>query len=335
MRDISELESNALKFWPKNISELEQEASIIPKLIESQDRFISLLNISDASPFAWKNTLESTGSLPANLFLKHLIVLSDVGGEQLMRLKKELPAIFADSKMKFVWNETQYEYTFKTLKGKINWNNTKLKVDGFGLSTPYDLSSLMEDISMLLLFGGNTIDKAIPDVIAEKCVIGNMLGNVEVLEKFVRERYIWVSRITGGATANTLGQLSQNYVKSYLEYALPEWRINKDSLPNVSQNERTILSVDIVARSPNNIFCAIEVSFQVTTNSTIERKAGQAKARQELLHSSGHKIAYVIDGAGNFQRQSALRSISQYSDFIVTFKDEELNKLVEYLKSIE
>jgi len=90
-----------------------------------------------------------------------------------------------------------------------------------------------------------------------------------------------------------------------------------------------------VARSPNGNFCAIEVSFQVTTNSTIERKSGQAQARQKLLHSHGHKIAYVIDGAGNFARQSALRTISQYSDCTVSFMDVELDKLVEYLKTIE
>ncbi len=67
---------------------------------------------------------------------------------------------------------------------------------------------------------------------------------IDELERFVRQRYIWVSRITGGATANTLGQLAQTYVKGYLEEKLPDWRINKDALPNVSQNERTALSVD-------------------------------------------------------------------------------------------
>jgi hypothetical protein len=116
---------------------------------------------------------------------------------------------------------------------------------------------------------------------------------------------------------------------------LPEWRVNKDQLPNVSQNERTSLSVDIVTKSPKGIYCAVEVSFQVTTNSTIERKAGQAQARQELLHKNGHKIAYVIDGAGNFARQSALRTICQYSDCTVSFKNEELDKLVDYIKSLE
>ena len=79
MRDLVDLENNAYKFWPTELAEQEKNSSIIPKLIETQDKFISLLNISDASPIAWKETLNSTSSLSANLFLKHLVVLSDIG----------------------------------------------------------------------------------------------------------------------------------------------------------------------------------------------------------------------------------------------------------------
>ena len=334
MRDIQDLENNALKFWPQEISDKEKSSSIIPKLIETQDKFISLLNISDANPFKWKDTLLSSKTLSGNLFLKHLIVLSDIGGEKLMRFKKELPGVFNNG-MNFIWDSKSFTYKFQTLTDKSNWNNKNLSVDGEGLIKSVELNPIMEDICMLLLFGGSAINENIPNDITEKCLIGTMLGKTEELETFVKQRYIWVSRITGGAEANTLGQLTQNYVKEYLEKKLPDWRINKDQLPNVSQNERTSLSVDIVAKSPIAKFCAIEVSFQVTTNSTIERKAGQAQARQELLHANGHKIAYVIDGAGNFARQSALKTICQYSDCTVSFKDSELDGLVKFLKTLE
>ena len=334
MRDIHNLENNALKFWPPDISEKEKDSSIIPKLIETQDKFISLLNISDANPFKWKDTLLSTKTLSVNLFLKHLIVLSDIGGEKLMRFQKELPDIF-NSDMIFIWDGKNFTYKFQTLSDNATWNNKNLSVDGEGLLKSLELTPIMEDVCMLLLFGGSAINENIPADITEKCIIGTMLGKTDELETFVKQRYIWVSRITGGAEANTLGQLTQNYVKEYLEAKLPEWRINKDQLPGVSQNERTSLSVDIIAQSPTGKYCAVEVSFQVTTNSTIERKAGQAQARQELLHSKGHKIAYVIDGAGNFARQSALRTICQYSDCTVSFKDCELDELVKFLKNIK
>jgi hypothetical protein len=304
MRDIKDLENKALKFWPQKISEKEKNSSIIPKLIETQDKFISLLNISDATPFKWKKTLLNTKTLSGNLFLKHLIVLSDIGGEKLMRFKKELPKVFKKG-MKFIWDGKTFTYKFQTLTDKSNWNNKNLSADGEGLIKSVDLNPIMEDVCMLLLFGGSAINDNIPNDIIEKCMIGTMLGKTNELETFVKQRYIWVSRITGGAEANTLGQLTQNYVKEYLEAKLPDWRINKDQLPKVSQNERTSLSVDIVAKSPTGKFCAVEVSFQVTTNSTIERKAGQAQARQELLHANGHKIAYVIDGVGKYFKEAA------------------------------
>jgi hypothetical protein len=335
MRDLTDLENNAVKFFPTALTEQERNISIIPKLIETQDKFISLLNISDASPTAWKDTLYATSSLPANLFLKHLAVLSDIGGEKLMRFKGELPNVFTDGIMNFSWNGNQYSYTFRTLNQRRKWNNPSLFIDGDGLSEVVELTPMIEDVCMLLLFGGASTPENLPEIIAENCVIGTMLGKSEELDTFVKQRYIWVSRIIRGATSNTLGQLSQDYVKEFIQRELPTWRINQDQLTGISHNERTSLSVDIVAKAPNGVICAIEVSFQVTTNSVIERKAGQAQARQELLHSHGYKIAYVIDGAGNFERRSALTGICQYSDCTVTFKDEELGKLVEFLKGLE
>lgn len=335
VRKIEELEANALKFWPEKIAELERNSSIIPKLIETQDKFISLLNIADAEPFAWKKVLSTSKQLSANLFLKHLIVLSDVGGEKLMRFKKELPKIFDDDTMEFVWNEDTYTYKFQTLSGKKTWNNTHLMVDGVGLATAQKLTPVMEDIINLLLFGGAVTTDAIPVEIEEKCTIGTLIGHKRELDAFVRQRYIWVSRITGGATANSLGNLAQKYVIDYLEDKLPKWDFKKKQIEKISQNKRTLLSYDIVAASPKGNYCAIEISFQVTTNSTIERKAGQAQARQKQLSKHGHKIAYIIDGAGNFERSSALKAICQFSDCTVTFKDSELDKLVKFLISLD
>lgn len=335
IRDLHDLEANALKFWPIQIAETEKYSSIIPKLIETQDKFISLLNIANAQPFAWKKALNTTKELSANLLLKHLIVLSDVGGEKLMRFKKELPKIFINDTMEFVWNGEKHFYKFQTLSGKKTWNNKHLKVDGSGLLTSQDLTPVIEDIINLLLFGGAALADELPAEIAEKCTIGALIGYKRELETFVKQRYIWVSRITGGATANSLGNLAQKYVIDYLEAKLPQWDFTKKQIPNISQNNRTLLSYDIVAISPEGKYCAIEVCFQVTTNSVIERKAGQAQNRQNQLHNYGHYIAYIIDGAGNFERLSALRTLCEFSDYIVTFKDSELDKLSEFLLKLD
>lgn len=331
IRKIEELEANALKFWPEKIAELERNSSIIPILIETQDKFISLLNIANADPFAWKAVLEKSKELTANLLLKHLIVLSDIGGEKLMRFKRELPNLFKKNKMEFVWNGKKYSYNFQTLTEKPDWNNKNLFVDGIGLSKAQSLIPIIEDIANLILFGGGAISENLPSDIELKCTIGTLIGQTQELETFVKQRYIWVSRITGGATANSLGNLAQKYVIDYLKNKLPKWDFSKKQIPNISQNKRTPLKFDIVAQSPKGNYCGIEISFQVTTNSTIERKAGQAQNRQEILHRSGHKVAYIIDGAGNFQRSSALQSICQFSDCTVTFKDSELDKLAKFM----
>lgn len=91
---------------------------------------------------------------------------------------------------------------------------------------------------------------------------------------------------------------------------------------------------DMIAEAPSGKRCAIEVSFQFTTNSTIERKAGQAQSRQSLLHRKGYCIAYVIDGAGNFERRSAISTICRYSDCTVTFRDSEIRRLANFLEEI-
>lgn len=64
--------------------------SIVPRLLETQDKFLSILVLSDKDPLAWEKILAHT-SLGGNLFLKHLMVLADVGSELLQRLSANFP----------------------------------------------------------------------------------------------------------------------------------------------------------------------------------------------------------------------------------------------------
>jgi len=334
-RSYADLRRNALNFWPSALAEREQEASVIPRLIESQDKFISLLHVADSSPDCWKSILAQTTNFPANLFLKHLMVLTDMGGEPLKRLKTQLPAVFPDGQMAFMWRDAEHAYRFTSLHATAQWDNKNLHVDGKGLLAPSDLMPAIEDVAMLLLYGGSATSPNLPDFVADKCMVGTLLGSKAQLDTFVRQRYIWVSRITGGATANALGHLAQAYVKETLQTLLPDWDFSKNAISGISQTGgRTDIAFDMIAESPSAKYCAIEVSFQVTTNSVIERKAGQAKGRHAILRRNGHHIAYVIDGAGNFERESALNTICKYSDCAVTFKDCELEALARFLAQV-
>jgi len=335
-RKIDDLEAHAVKFWPTALAQREQTTSIIPKLIESQEKFIGLLYVADATPSAWKDVLRATDGMPGNLFLKHLIVLSDVGGEKLQRFRTDLLTFFLNGVMTFHWKDADHTYTFCSLEECRTWTNSTLQVDGAGLANATDLSQAMEDVAMLLIHGGASIDPGLPDEISDKCIVGSLIGRKRELDSFVRQRYIHVSRITGGAASNKMGQLCQSYVREQLQIALPNWNFTRHTIPGISHNAgRTDMSFDLVAQSPAGKCCAIEVSFQVTTNSVIERKAGQAADRQHLLHKAGHKIAYVIDGTGNFQRRSALSTLCAHSDCTVSFKDEELHTLAKFLKTLK
>lgn len=330
-----DLKEHALIFWPAQMAEKERTTSIIPLLLKTQSKFISLLHVADKDPFCWKTILSVTKKLPPNLFLKHLMILSDLGGEKLKRFRTELQSVFQDEPMEFIWNGQSYQYKFQSLADGGNWSNSNLSVDGERLASRVELTKEMEDVTMLLMFGANCLNDALPEVILERCVIGNLLGNKKELDTFVRQRYLWVSRITGGATANRMGYIAEDYVREVLMNLLTDWDFSGKTIPGISQNDgRTSMRFDMVARSPEGKYCPIEISFQVTTNSTIERKAGQAQGRQSVLHARGHSIAYVIDGAGNFERHSALSTICQYSDCTVSFKDSEIQTLAEFLRGL-
>lgn len=335
----AELRNKASLFWPAELTAREVEASIIPSLLETQEAFISLLHIADARPDAWKDVLQVNDALHANVFLKHLMILADVGGEPLKRLRPELPRLFPKGVMEYVWREKTFTYPFKAILQARTLDNKSLFVDGKGLQQKRLLDDRIEDMIMLLLHGASSVENSLPQItqntqtILDKCNIGSLIGRKAELDTFVRQRYIWVSKITGGATSNALGQLAEGYVREKLQTALPDWTIRTGTIPGISHNAgRTDINFDLVAISPTNRYTAIEISFQVTTNSVIERKSGQAQARAALLHPAGHAIAYVIDGAGNFERAAALNTICRYSDCTITLTSEGMETLITFLQ---
>ena len=136
---------------------------------------------------------------------------------------------------------------------------------------------------------------------------------------------------------HNLGQLAQKFVQKYLvdHLHVPGVTIKPNGhLPGVAHTDKAtnrLTSFDIVV-SRDDRFVAIEVSFQVTTNSVVERKSGQAQARYQQINDAGYKIAYVLDGAGNFQRVSALSTICAYSHCNVAFSSDELNLLCDFIR---
>jgi hypothetical protein len=315
----------------------EASVSVIPLLLQTQDAFIAILKLVREKPEKTFEIITATG-FPANLFLKHLVVLADFGGEQIQRLNSNFNLLFPNQNLSphgfdYFWNGNKFSYHFKTLPIPSTLNNKKLGIEGKIISQKQGLDELKEDMIMILLFAASSTNEYTASLLS-KCEIGNYLGRPDELEKYIKQKYIWVSRITGGAQANQLGQVAQEYVSDYLKNHLPSHYqvIPHGHISGVTQNMgRTNINFDIVVKGREKA-AAVEVTFQVTTNSTIERKSGQAVSRYELVHSDGNFIAYVIDGAGNFIRRSAISTMCSNSDCTVAFSDEEFDVLCEFIK---
>lgn len=334
-RTVEELRRVASMFWPPELSQKEAELSVIPKLLETQDQFIAILAV-EVPDIDGLFQIIDTSTLPANLFLKHLAVLADFGGEMLQRVNTEFGFLFPSNELDYLWSEEQRTYRFTALPVSGSLSNDKLGINGKRLIETRPLSNLVKDVIALLLLGGASSSEEVAQILA-KCEISNYLGQPDKLEKFIRQRYIWVSRITGGAQSNTLGQIAQNFVKDYLSehLGIEGITITRDgNLPGVTHtDEQTgrLTTFDLVI-SDGQKYTGVEVSFQVTTNSVIERKGGQARSRYQQIEAAGHKIAYVIDGAGNFQRATALANICSHSHCTVALSRSEIDVLCEFLR---
>lgn len=333
-RTVTELEQKAIKWWPKELEHKVASEGSLQLLLQTQEQFLSILKLAGQDPQQLFSLIESA-KMPSNLFLKHLVTLADYGGEAIQRLGREFTQVFPrDANGKYYFNfafkDKVLRYYFKALPVK-GLGNSKLKLDGLGLYENSALSSLYEDMVMLILYGGATEHADLAAL--EKCDVGSLLGNAELIDRYVKEKYLYVSRITAGASTNTLGQLAQNYIIDLLKAQLTsDYHIIRNGhiiLSNYSKS--TGMPFDIVIESQLSKV-GIEVSFQVTTNSVIERKSGQAKARQDLMHQAGYAIAYVLDGAGNFQRSAALETICSFSDCTVAYSPDEVNVLAQFIR---
>ncbi|MDX8391551.1 MAG: hypothetical protein R8K53_03155 [Mariprofundaceae bacterium] len=331
-RNIDDLERNAILWWPERLNEKNASMSVISKLLKTQDDFLKIIALSKNNPYQVFDLLEAS-EFPVNLFLKHLCVLADYGGEPIQRLGRSFNSIFQTANKKyaieFFWNSNSYRYEFKALP-LSGLGNKKLFIDGEGLVEDKPITDLYRDMIVLLMFGSTSTVNHEAGLLA--CEIGTLLGKTELLEKYVKERYINVSRITGGATANSLGQLAQKEVVSHLTKSLgSNYTVKSNGCIDLNGYEKEGgMPFDVVVEKGKKKI-GIEISFQVTTNSTIERKSSQAADRMNLMHSNGYKIAYVLDGAGNFQRRSALSTICSNSDCTVAYAESEFDLLAGWI----
>ncbi|MEG0835435.1 MAG: hypothetical protein RR413_08315 [Christensenellaceae bacterium] len=339
-RTIDELESHACKWWPKEVREEALKISVLQTLLDTQEKFISILKLAEKKNPISLFELLSASRFSYTLFLKHLAVLTDFGGEPLQRINKNFDEIFPNKILAFEVDGQKMEYSFIALPTAGVLNNKRMRIDtAENLSTDCTDIKLYKDIIMLLMYGAAATD-ASTRAILFKCTTYEYLGDDSKIEEYVRQNYIRVSRIIGGKTASDLGNVAQQYIVEYLTKALGNDYCVKSNgtIPGVTQNDGiTLTNFDVVINRVNDVrrhkkYIAVEVTFQETSNSTIERKGGQARDRFERIVSSRNYIAYIIDGAGNFSRRSAIKILCENSHCTVAYTPEEFELLIEFIK---
>ncbi len=339
-RTIDELETHACKWWPREVRDEAQKISVLQVLLDTQEKFISILKLVDKYDYTSIFKLIEASKFEYNLFLKHLVVLVDFGSEPLQRVNKDFKELFPNGKLTYDLGKGATEYSFEVLPVQGALTNGKMKIDTVAnLRSGKEDKSLCKDLIMLLLYGAASTDTSTRSVLF-KCTPFEYLGNDTEVEDYVRKNYIRVSRIIGGKTASDLGNVAQQYVVQYLSKNLGTNYCVKSNgtIPGVTQNDgHTLTNFDVVVdriddEGRHKKYVAIEVTFQETSNSTIERKGGQARDRFEKITSSRNYIAYIIDGAGNFSRRSAITELCTNSHCTVAYTPEEFKLLIEFIK---
>ena len=340
IRNIDELAAVGSKWWPKDVRAKALTNSILQFMLDTQERFLSILKLADKyKPERLFGLLRESG-FNFHLFIKHLSLLTDVGAEPLQRINSSFNDIFPSGKLEYIIEGKHYEYAFKSLpliKGKLD--NKKMQSDSKeSLLAPCKDEQLASDIIMLLVFGG-AAELPKTSSVLYRCNVYEFLGNSHLIDTYVRQNYIRVSKIIGGKTAIDLGNAAQSYAVEYLATHLgDDYRVRSNgTIPGVKLDDEHEATFDIVVDRKNyqgkhKPYVGVEVSFQETSNSTVERKGREAQARFQNTNNKRCFVAYIIDGAGNFSRRTAANDMCENSHCNVAYTDKEFELLIEFIK---
>jgi len=339
LRTVDDLKKVGCKWWPKEVREEAQKVSILQYLLDTQEKFISILILAERNKPEKLFSLIESACFEYHLFLKHIILLTDMGAEPLQRINSSFEELFPDGRLTCSFGHTELSYSFSVLPIKGVTNNKRLQIDTMeNLLKPCRNIQLCKDIITLLIYGSASTT-ASTRAILYKCNAYEYLGQEELIKKYVKQNYIRVSRIVGGRMATDLGNVAQAYAVKYLSRKLGGNYnvVNAGTIPGVMMDDDKDATFDIVIdRKDDNgrfkKYVGVEVSFQETSNSTIERKAREAQARFRNTQNRRCFVAYIIDGAGNFSRVSATTDICNNSHCTVAYTPTEFDLLIEFIK---
>ncbi|NEP05748.1 MAG: hypothetical protein F6K34_13505 [Okeania sp. SIO4D6] len=106
-------------------------------MLKTQEQFINILSI-DVLELEDLFTIVNSSALSGNLFVKHLVILADFGGEMLKRISKEFKSLFPDKAEEFTIVNKSSNSNTSMLKILINcscvFNNNGIILNSASIS---------------------------------------------------------------------------------------------------------------------------------------------------------------------------------------------------------
>lgn len=181
LRSIKDLEKVGSKWWPKEVRDEAMKVSILQYLLDTREKFISLLTLADREKPEKLFALIDASDFEYHLFLKHLILLTDVGAEPIQRFNASFNEIFPNGKIDFAIGEKKYSYKYVALPTKGVPNNKKMQSDTLdNLEAPCRNIELCKDLIMLLIYGAASTTARTAAVLY-KCNAYEYLGQEELI----------------------------------------------------------------------------------------------------------------------------------------------------------
>ena len=186
LRTVKDLEQVGSKWWPKEVRDEAMKVSILQYLLDTQEKFISLLTLADPKKPEKLFGLLDASDIEYHLFLKHLILLTDVGSEPIQRFNASFKEIFPKGELEYSIDKKKYSYKFSALPTTGKPNNKKMQIDELGnLQQPCKDKKLSKDLIMLLIYGAASTTPRTAAVLY-KCNAYEYLGNQDSIRAAVK-----------------------------------------------------------------------------------------------------------------------------------------------------
>ena len=328
---LAELRETALLWWPEEIRKEVSSSSFKHAMMATFPLFQEIVRESDSIHSLIDNIRDFNNSnqLPANMFLRHCMLFADIGWES---MKKWFGETYEEMFPNGKFASQNFEFKMPRLtQSKIRTSSSHIK-KSFDYKLKVDnLEQIIAAIRLLFLGSDSSM------IQLGKCNLAIYLEDDDgsLFRSDAMTKYIHVSKQTSGAEATSSGDLLEkriaiNPVTDFLNHHYPE--LNVFQCQNYAFNdEQEMVSDCWFVNSDNGYSVAVEVSFQETTNSVIERKRKDAENRRNLFPPEC-KSAFVIDGVGSIDhRPKAVEEILNNADIVVSAREDEILRLAKYI----